>query len=389
MKNSSNSMLHDTIMKFNTVDVNTYKYGKGITANFIEHAAEKYNLDYEKPENTKVITLLYKKNEIARMSGLRPSSTADTAYKLCKDKFKLEKYLRLMNLNTLRSAHFTSDEYDNAINYIKSNKNQTFVIKPLNLAGGKGIQFGVNEDTFEHSWNTSVRTQETEGVLKPSCIIQPFVNGFDIRVTIIEGRYCGALLRLPAHVVGDGEKNISELINYKNDLRKSISYFRNKLIVDDERLDIYLEEKGISKNFVPGENEIVMLSEISNLTHGGESIDVTDILSKDIKELAINAAASIPGLYTTGIDIMTADYRNGEGYIIEMNTSANLTMHHLPLKGNKRFPYHFFVRTSLISHKIKCCTRLSQKEIDIWSEVNEFMKLKDKYACKSIKFIDI
>src|SRR5699024_10198916 len=99
------------------------------------------------------------------------------------------------------------------------------------------------------------------------------------------------------------------------------------------------------------EKEIVLLSNISNLTFGGESIDITDILSKDIKELAINSAASIPGLYSTGIDIMAKDYSDGEGFVIEMNTSANLTMHHLPLKGNKRFPYHTFIRASLIKYK--------------------------------------
>lgn len=388
MKKLSNAMLVDTILYFNEVDVNKYKYGKGITANFLEHAAEKYGLDYEKPENAKITTLLCRNNEVARMSGLRPSSTADIAYKLCKDKFKLEKYLKLMNLNTLSSAHFKKNEYNDALNYIKSNNNQMFVIKPLSLAGGKGIQFGVNDNTFEHAWENSIRTQEAEGVLHPSCVIQPFVNGFDVRVTIIEGRYCGALLRLPAHVVGDGERNIFQLVHDKNDLRKTISYFKNKLIVNDERLDISLEQKGLSKDYVPDKNEVIMLSEISNLTHGGESIDITHVLSKNIKQLAINAAASIPGLYSTGIDIMTEDYKNGDGYIIEMNTSANLTMHHLPLKGKKRFPYHFFVRTSLIKHKVEKNTMLTRRELEIWSEVSEFLKLKDRYACETLKMID-
>lgn len=384
----SNSMLNATVLKYHDVDINKYDYGKGITANFIEHAAEKYNLEYNKPANTKITALLYKNNEIARMTGLRPSSTADIAYRLCKDKFKLEKYLQLMKLNTLSSEHFMENEHDDALNYVRNNKKQTFVIKPLNLAGGKGIQFNVNEENFSKHWEASIETQKTEGVLKPSCVIQPFVNGFDIRVTIIEGRYCGALLRLPAHVVGDGMKTILELISSKNELRKSISYFRNKLIIDDKRLDSYLDNKGISKEFIPEKNQVVMLSEISNLTHGGESIDITNELSNDIKELAINAAAAIPGLYSTGIDIMTEDYKKGEGFIIEMNTSANLTMHHLPLKGKKRFPYHFFVRTNLIKYKVENNILLTKKEQEIWFEVSKFFKLKDRYACATLKLID-
>jgi len=60
----------------------------------------------EKTPENKIVKLYYAKEEIARMSGLRPSSTSDVAYRLCKDKFKLEQHLKNMGINTLDSKHF-------------------------------------------------------------------------------------------------------------------------------------------------------------------------------------------------------------------------------------------------------------------------------------------
>lgn len=314
------------------------------------------------------------------MSGLRPSSTSDVAYKLCKNKFELENHLKNMGLSTLESKHFYQKEFNSALEHIQRSNIKSFAIKPLNMAGGRGIQLDVDEDNFKIAWNECINEQITAKIINPSCILQPFINGFDVRVSIIEGKYSGALLRLPAHVIGDGYKNIKNLIEEKNKVRSTIGYFRNKLIPIDKSIINYLAQNNMTLESIPEVKEIVMLTEMSNLTFGGESIDITNILSNDIKKLAINAAASIPGLYSTGIDIMTKDYQKGIGYIIEMNTSANLTMHHLPLKGEKRFPYFTFVRANLIKYKVLNNIRLTINEEEFWSEVQRFLFLKDQYA---------
>src|SRR5699024_12809533 len=109
----------DKIIKYNNIDIKIYKYDKVITANFIEHADEKYNLECKISDDSKVVTLFYKNNKIARMNELRPSSTTDIAYRLCKNKFKLEKYLQLMKLNTLSSSHFKESDDKDALKFIK------------------------------------------------------------------------------------------------------------------------------------------------------------------------------------------------------------------------------------------------------------------------------
>jgi len=285
--------------------------------------------------------------------------------------------------------HFTQEEFNQAIEHVQNSDTKSFAVKPLNMAGGKGIQLDVNKDNFKSAWEKCIEEQINNNVKKPSCIIQPFISGFDVRVSIIEGKYSGALLRLPAHVVGNGRESIEKLIEEKNNARSTIGYFRNKLISIDETMINYLAQRNISLAGIPENKEVVFLTEMSNLTFGGESIDITNIISNDIKKLAINAAASIPGLYSTGIDIMTNDYENGIGYIIEMNTSANLTMHHLPLKGDKSFPYFTFVRANFIKHKVLNNIRLTINEEVFWSEIQRFLLLKDHYANKYFKLTNM
>lgn len=389
MSNKQKQLMEETILDFNSIPVNNFGRGIGISANFIEYAAKKYKLNIKKIPESKVLKLYYEDNEIAKMSGLRPSSTSDVAFKLCKDKFKLEKHLKNMNLNTLDSQHFFQNEYSKALDYIQNSNINSLAIKPLNMAGGKGIQLDVSKADFEKAWNKCINEQLESNIKEPSCILQPFINGFDIRVSIIEGKYSGALLRLPAHVIGDGQKNIKQLIQEKNQIRSTIGYFKNKLIPIDNSIIQYLNNYNMNLETIPERNNVVLLTKMSNLTFGGESIDITNILSDEIKKLAIESAASIPGLYSTGIDIMTYDYKKGSGYIIEMNTSANLTMHHLPLKGDKRFPYHTFVRANLIKHKVLNNIRLTINEENFWSEIQQFLILKGQFANEYFKLIKL
>jgi len=384
MQHESNEIVK-TILKYSNIPTNTFDGETEIVSNFIDHAAKKYNIRLEKNKEKKLNRLLYKNEEIGFMQGLRTSSTKDEAYRLCRNKFILEEHLREMDISTLSSKHFYEDEKEEALKYALENKDQRFVLKPLNLAGGKGVVLDVGLDDFSQAWDQCVNSQIEEDVKVKSCIVQPFINGFDVRVSIIEGRYAGAILRLPAHIVGDGESSIIDLIEQKNAERNKIPYFRDKLIPTDGYLDKQLNKLNLNKNHVPDHNEIIVINDISNLTLGGESIEVSQLLSKKIVDLAINAAASIPGLYSTGIDIMTDDYLNGEGYIIELNTSPNLTMHHLPLKGKKRFPYYTFVRSCLINYKVNNAVRLTAKEAEIFTEIHKFNNLKNLYAGKIMK----
>ncbi|HJE19778.1 MAG TPA: ATP-grasp domain-containing protein [Aliicoccus persicus] len=375
---------NNTVRTISERQTNTFNFLGINGAKLLLNAIDNYNLQPKKLNKGKLIKFFFNNQEVSYMKGMRPGSTTDAAFNLCKDKYKLEQHLKKLNLKTLDSKLFTKVQYDDAFNYIKNNVETKFVVKPLNLRAGKGILFNVDTENFDNAWNKCIESQLSEGYTKPSCIVQPHINGFDLRVTIIEGKYSGAVLRLPAHVVGDGKSTIRELIEDKNEKRQLITYFKSKLIPTDKRTETFLNNQQLNFDSIPTEDQVVMLTHISNLTFGGESIDVTDVLSERIKELAIHSVASVPGLFTAGVDILTEDYLNGEGFVIEINTNSNLTMHHMPYKGEARYPYDDFVRINLIRHKLEHNIEISNDDRDFYKEVEEFLALKKDYSQKQL-----
>lgn len=378
-----NSIKENTIRKFNYIENNSYDNLNIInTAGILNFYAKKNQIVLKRNINKKLTNLYYKGIKIGYLKGLKVFTTQKEAFNLCRDKFRLEKYLQIFNISTLNSEIFNEHQYDEALNYIENSPDRLFVLKPLSLAGGKGIELNVKKEDFKDAWKKSLKIQKQEKVKSPSCLIQPFINGFDVRISIIEGIFSAATLRLPAHVVGNNRSSIKELIDKKNIERERIPYFKNKLIPIDRKLKEKLKSNNLSLDSVLKNDEVYLLNDISNLTFGGESIDITKKVSDKIINLALEAIASIPGMYTGGVDIMTENFEEGSGYIIEVNTNANHTMHHIPLKGEPSLPFNDLIQNLLIKHKIKEGIALSEIERLIYKDINNFNLLKNKFACR-------
>src|SRR5699024_921982 len=155
----------------------------------------------------------------------------------------------------------------------------------------------------------------------------------------------------------------------KNKIRTMTPYFKSKLIPIDLKLENRLAEDGLDLDSIPEKGEVLILNDISNLTLGGDSIDVTDEISDDIKQAALEATAAIPELYSAGVDMMSEDFRNGKGQILEINTNANYTMHHVPLKGAPKYPFDILVQSILIKYKTGNGLSLTEEETKILKEI--------------------
>lgn len=53
MQNNQKQLMTETILKYNLEDVNEFRHGTGITANFLEYAAKKYKLKIKKSTEKK------------------------------------------------------------------------------------------------------------------------------------------------------------------------------------------------------------------------------------------------------------------------------------------------------------------------------------------------
>ena len=209
------------------------------------------------------------------------------------------------------------------------------VFKPLNGNHGKGQTINVND------WETA-----KEGLLhaqnfSTKVIVERYITGYDFRLLVINHKIVAAARRIPAHIVGDGENTIEHLINKENeDPRRGFGHENvlTEITVDRDTTEL-LEKYGYSLETVPSKGEMVYLKSTANLSTGGTSIDVTDMVHPDNIMMA-ERISRIIGLDICGIDIMaenlTQPLRESGGAILEVNAAPGFRMHLAPSEGLPR-----------------------------------------------------
>src|SRR5690625_871912 len=203
------------------------------------------------------------------------------------------------------------------------------VAKPTLGSLGKGVTTNIQSEA-----ELIKAIEHVKDIGYENIIIEEYFEGEDYRIYVVDGEVVAATKRVPANVGGDGKQTIEQLIAEKNKLRKENPYLKTKLITIDDNLIGTLAKQGLTLNDIPKEKEKVMLSSISNISTGGEPIDITDTISKDIKTVAINAINSIPGLVHGSVDAIVDEEKNCK--VLEINTTAGISIHIFPSKGKPR-----------------------------------------------------
>ena len=92
----------------------------------------------------------------------------------------------------------------------------------------------------------------------------------------------------------------SEPIRNAQDFRKS----HLKIRITD-KVHQNLRRQNVTLETIPKKNAIIQLRNVSNVSQGGDAIDVTDSVHPSVIKLALKAIRAIPGLSFAGIDFMT------------------------------------------------------------------------------------
>jgi cyanophycin synthetase len=209
------------------------------------------------------------------------------------------------------------------------------VVKPIDGHHGKGVTVGV-ADEFELEEAFSRAKEFAEDV-----VVEELISGNDYRLLVVEGKMIAAVRRIPAHVIGDGEHTIAELIEIENkNPQRGYGHEREmtRLAVSSitERL---LSQAGKTLETRLAETERFDLELTANLSTGGTAKDVTDDVHPANRQLA-ERAARIIGLDIAGIDILTSDIRGSivenQGAVIEVNAAPGLRAHLAPSEGKRR-----------------------------------------------------
>ncbi|WP_448573721.1 cyanophycin synthetase [Trichothermofontia sp.] len=211
------------------------------------------------------------------------------------------------------------------------------VVKPLDGNHGRGITINVNSlEAAEAAYDLASANAKTRAV-----IIERYYAGRDHRVLVINGKVVAVAERVPAHVVGDGQSTISELVEQTNRDPRRGSGHDNVLtrISVDEASEQLLANQGYSLESVPPKGAICYLKATANLSTGGIAIDRTDDIHPENIWLA-QRVAKIIGLDIAGIDIVTPDItrplREVNGVIVEVNAAPGFRMHLCPSEGIPR-----------------------------------------------------
>ena len=216
---------------------------------------------------------------------------------------------------------------------------QAFVIKPKSTNYGLGITIFKDGASLEdYQAGLAIAFSEDASVL-----VEEFMPGTEYRFFVINGEVQAILLRVPANVVGDGVRTVEELVAEKNldPLRGTNHRAPLELIQLGELEQLMLKEQGLTVSSVPAKDKIVYLRENSNISTGGDSIDVTDEFSEDYKQIAVSAVEAL-GAKISGIDLIIPDKevdpeKNPTAYgIIEANFNPAMHMHVYPFAGKGR-----------------------------------------------------
>ncbi len=267
-----------------------------------------------------------------RIQATTTSRTSNIAVELASDKEETNRILRDLGLpvpmqrmvRTARDALRAAERIGFPV-----------VLKPL--AGNHGRGVSINLRTPEEVEVAFDKAREHGR----NIIVESFVEGFDHRLLVVDGKLVAAAKRMPGHVVGDGKHTIEELVDIVNqDPRRGVGHEKvlTRLEFDDqaERL---LKKLGYDKSTVPDNEEIVFLRSTANLSTGGTAIDVTDVMHPDNREMAERTIKAI-GLDIGGVDFLSKDitesYRDIGGGICEVNAGPGFRMHVAPSEGTPR-----------------------------------------------------
>jgi len=209
------------------------------------------------------------------------------------------------------------------------------VIKPLDGNHGRGITINID------NWDLAEEAYDAAKAVSKGVIVERFYRGRDHRVLVVNGKVVAVAERVPAHVIGDGQSTISELIEQTNrDPRRGQGHdnILTRIELDRQSWEL-LDRQGLELDTVLEAGEVCYLKATANLSTGGVAIDRTDEIHPENIWLC-QRVAKIIGLDIAGIDVVTQDIsqplRDVDGVIVEVNAAPGFRMHFCPSEGIPR-----------------------------------------------------
>jgi cyanophycin synthetase len=209
------------------------------------------------------------------------------------------------------------------------------VVKPQDGNQGKGVAVNLStREQIEAAYAIAFEVSD-------EVLVERYIPGHDYRLLVVGDKLIAAARRDPPLVIGDGVRNIRQLVERVNqDPRRSEGHATSltRIRLDEVAL-ARLTSAGLTPESIPARGQRVVLRNNANLSTGGTATDVTDDVHPDFAAQAVAAAQTI-GLDIAGVDVVCdgvlRPLEDQGGGIVEINAAPGLRMHLQPSFGKGR-----------------------------------------------------
>src|ERR1035437_5944179 len=278
-----------------------------------------------------LVQLGYGKNQV-RFRATMTDRTSSIAVDLASNKDETKRMLEDAAIPVAKGMCIV---FESEVDDVISKIGFPLVFKPLDGNHGKGASINVKtleeaKAAFEHAKKYSRKI-----------IVERFISGYDFRILVINHRFIAAALREPAHINGDGVSTIQQLIEKENkDPRRGYGHENvlTEISIDRETND-QLAKQNYTLDTILKKEEQCYLKGTANLSTGGTSTDITDIVHPH-NIIICERISRVIGLDICGIDIMASNLseplETTGGVVLEVNAAPGFRMHLAPAKGLPR-----------------------------------------------------
>lgn len=262
----------------------------------------------------------------------RGDKVTNQAVEIGGDKEETKTWLSRAGIPVPKGKRFNADApNDDIIKYVSSTLGFPVVLKPTDGSFGRGVVTNItNKKDLKKALN-NVRSNYSD------VIVEQYIPGEDYRIYVVGNKVVGAIRRTPANVVGDGIHSIKELINLKNEERNQNPRLISCPIKIDREIEDFIKAEGYNLDSIPENGSRVFLREKSNISLGGDPIDVIDKLHPDIKNTAVQALNAVPGLVHGGVDLIVDENKpmsSASAVVLELNPTAQIGSLLYPMEGH-------------------------------------------------------
>lgn len=249
------------------------------------------------------------------------------ASEIAKDKDYANYFMKKLGYPTLPGKTFFSLSWAKTIDSKRTTKEAVryaermgfpVIAKPNSGSQGNGVALCHTKDELRQALARIFKFDHV-------ALVQQQVIGNDYRIVVLDDQVISAYERAPLVIVGDGVRTVRKLLLAKQ--KEFVASSRDtRLKLQDPRMEAKIRREKLRMDSIPAEGRRVFLLDNANLSSGGDAVDVTHLIHKKFKSLAI-ALTKDMGLRLCGVDIMVeGDIQNGDARcsILEINSAPGL-----------------------------------------------------------------